>query len=81
MRVEERVIEAISKCLESKVEVKLESKLVEELNVDSFDKLMILGAIEDEFAIEIDEADFNGLETVNDIIGSLKAKFPEIESD
>ncbi|KUO73342.1 MAG: acyl carrier protein [Clostridia bacterium BRH_c25] len=81
MKVEERVIRAISKCLDNRAQVRLESKLIAELNVDSFDKLMILGAIEDEFAIAIDEADFNSLETVNDIVGSLRAKFPQIESE
>ncbi len=81
MRIEERVITAISKCLDNKVEVKLESKLVEDLDVDSFDKMMILGEIEDEFDIAIDEEDFSGLETVNDIAQSLHAKFPQIEDD
>lgn len=79
MTVEEKVVDLVKRSIDKKQEVKLDSKLIEELGVDSFDKLMILGSIEDAFSITINEEDFRDLVTVRDIVAKLKTKYPEIE--
>ncbi len=72
MTIQERVIKVISKNLENQIEVKPESKLVDDLDVDSFGRIMLLNAVEDEFKITIKDEDIDGLETVNDIIMKLE---------
>lgn len=71
--MEERIINAIKKSINKKYEVALESRLVEDLEVDSFDVLMILGAIEDEFDIDVDPEDFSDIKTVSDIVRKIEA--------
>lgn len=71
MNLQERVITTIQDNLDDRGEIKLESRLVEDLMVDSFDKLMIITALEDEFEITIDEEDFQDIVTVKDIVEKL----------
>ncbi len=78
MDFEKRIIETVKNNLEKKSEVNMESLLVEDLGVDSFNKVMIIAAIEDEFSIEIDEVDFAGIQKVSDIVDKLKLKYPQI---
>ncbi|NMA15082.1 MAG: acyl carrier protein [Clostridia bacterium] len=53
-------------------EVNLESRLIEDLGVDSLDRIMIQAALEDEFSITINDEDFAGLRTVDDIVKGIK---------
>ena len=54
--------------------ITLESRLIEDLKLDSLDLLMILSDLEDEFNITIAEDDFLSVVTVNDIAIKLKAR-------
>lgn len=75
MNVEDRIIATLKNNLEGRREIKLESRLMEDLMVDSFDSLMIISALEDEFSTTVDEEDFNDIVTVNDIVVKFKAKY------
>ncbi|HBV88841.1 MAG: acyl carrier protein [Desulfosporosinus sp.] len=70
--MESRVISTIQSVLDKRPIITLESRLIEDLLVDSLDKLMILSALEDEFAITISEDDFADIFTVNDMVEKLK---------
>ncbi len=74
MDISERVIKVVEKNIESnykKYEVTLESNLVNDLDVDSFSKMMIISGLEDEFEIEINIDDFSDIWTVADIVDRL----------
>jgi acyl carrier protein len=72
MNLTEKVISIIEKNLEKKVDVKPESKLIDDLGIDSFERLMIVNAVEDEFNISIVEEDLSKIITVSDIVISLE---------
>lgn len=74
MKIEDRIINSIQSVLDKRPVITLNSRLLEDLMVDSLDKLMILSALEDEFAIAIAEEDFVDVLTVNDIVEKLKAR-------
>lgn len=79
MNLEKRVIKTVEQNLEKKHEVSLESRLFEDLEVDSFNKIMIITGLEDEFSITIDEEDMGQINKVSDIVEHLRLKHPEIE--
>ena len=54
--------------------ITLDSRLIEDLKLDSLDLLMILSDLEDEFNITIAEDDFRNVVTVNDIVTKLRAR-------
>ncbi|KJS49689.1 MAG: acyl carrier protein [Peptococcaceae bacterium BRH_c23] len=70
--MEDRIILIIQSVLDKRPEINLDSHLIEDLMVDSLDKLMILSALEDEFAITIAEDDFADVLTIKDIVGKLQ---------
>lgn len=72
MHINNRVIDVLKKNLERNCEITLESSLKEDLMVDSFDMLMIISALEDEFLININEEHFSNITTVNDIVVKLR---------
>ncbi|MDD2497606.1 MAG: phosphopantetheine-binding protein [Desulfitobacteriaceae bacterium] len=74
MTLEERIITVLQENLEKRQEIKLTSRLAEDLHVDSLDKMMIIGALEDEFSTTIDEDDFADVLTVNDIVERIKSR-------
>ena len=73
MNLEDRIINTIQGVLENRSEITLESRLLEDLMVDSLDLLMILSGLEDEFSITIAEDDFLDVVTVRDIADKLRA--------
>lgn len=73
MNIEEKVIAVLQKHLEKRPEITLESRLIEDLTVDSFDRLMIITGLEDEFEVTVDEEDFKDVVTVQDIVEKFKA--------
>lgn len=74
MNLEDRIIFTIQSSLEKRPEITLESRLLEDLKVDSLDLLMILSALEDEFSITIAEDDFVDVVTVKDVAVKMRAR-------
>jgi len=77
MNIEQIVKETISEFLGIRIEeIKLESKLTDDLGADSLDGVEITMALEEEFGIPISDKDSDKLEsgTVNDIIDYIKKR-------
>lgn len=73
MSIESRIIRALESALDKPGEVTLKSHLREDLKVDSLEMLMIISALEDEFAVTIADDNLTGVETVEDIVLKLRA--------
>ena len=54
--------------------ITLETKLVEDLGIDSLDTLEMLMALEDEYGIQISNEDAQELKTVQDIVKYIESK-------
>lgn len=67
-----RIIAEISEVNES--EIRIESELVDDLEVDSMMSLEILTELEREFGIQISETDLADFVTVGDIFNFVKEK-------
>lgn len=72
MSIEERIIDVMQKNIQNSPQINADSRLQEDLHLDSFDILMVITALEDEFNIEIKETDFADLVTVKDIAERIK---------
>ena len=73
--MEDRVLFTLNHILQKKKrKITLESRLREDLFVDSVDMSMIIGDLEDEFEITITDDEFADVVTVNDIVEKLKAR-------
>ncbi|WP_047808523.1 phosphopantetheine-binding protein [Desulfosporosinus acididurans] len=73
--MEDRVLFTLNHILQKKKrKITLESRLWEDLFVDSVDMSMIIGDLEDEFEITITDDEFADVVTVNDIVEKLKAR-------
>lgn len=55
-------------------EVKPESRLIEDLGADSLDAVELSMALEDEFGITIEDEEFAGLVTVEDVVNYIDNK-------
>jgi acyl carrier protein len=75
MEITNKIISIINENTDYKYNIKPDTDLFTELNIDSFGKLMIVNAIEDEFSIEVDEDDIEKFATVNEIIEVLQSKY------
>ncbi|NQU32664.1 MAG: acyl carrier protein [Bacteroidetes bacterium] len=75
METLEKVISIITEIKESNLNVTPETKLGEDLGIDSFDTIMIITAIEDEYSIEINGSDLEKIITVDDIVKLLNGKY------
>lgn len=74
MNIETRIIVTIQSVLDKRSGITLDSSLIDDLMVDSLDKLMILSALEDEFSITISEDDFADVLTIKDIVVKIEAR-------
>ncbi|MCO1602833.1 MULTISPECIES: phosphopantetheine-binding protein [Desulfosporosinus] len=73
--MEDRVLFTLNHILQKKKrKITLESRLREDLFVDSIDMSMIIGDLEDEFEITITDDEFANVVTVNDIVENLRAR-------
>ena len=74
--MEQKIIALIADKLNTKVEdIKMDSRLVEDLGADSLDVVELVMAFEDEFCIVLPDEDVANLKTITDIvtyIGNLK---------
>lgn len=69
----ERVIKAIRECKRTDDEITPASRLAEDLDIDSFEILMLIGELEEEFNVSIGENQLDGVVTVGDIAAKLEA--------
>lgn len=69
----ERVIEIIRDelCIDDNVEINGDTKLRQELEMDSLDTISLISALEKEYNID-EELDYTKLVTVNDIVDIIK---------
>lgn len=81
MSLERRVLETVAGNLEKKYAVTLESRLVEDLEMDSFHTIMVIAGLEDEFGLSLDEQDFTGIHRVSDIVHYLREKYPQLAGE
>lgn len=71
----ERVVKAIKVCKKkTALAIDGETRLRDDLDIDSFEMLMLANELEAEFDISIAEADFDGILTVGDIARRLEEK-------
>lgn len=75
METLEKVITILKENSNWKGEIDPDLDIRDDLGIESFDTLMIVNAIEDEFSIEIDEADFKEINRVEDIVNLLHDKY------
>jgi len=67
--MEQKIIKLIADKLSKKVEdIKMESRLVEDLGADSLDVVELVMSFEDEFGISLPDEDVAKLKTIKDII-------------
>jgi len=70
----EKIKEVLSEQLGVESEIKLESKLREDLNIDSLLAVQLSVLLENEYNIEITEEELGNLVTIKDVTDLLKAK-------
>lgn len=67
--MQDKIVKMIASKLSKKVdEVKLESRLIEDLGADSLDIVELLMMLEDEYGITIPDQDAMKLSTIGDIV-------------
>ena len=67
--MEQKIIKLIAEKLNKKVdEIKMESRLVEDLGADSLDVVELVMSFEDEFGIALPDEDVANLKTIKDIV-------------
>ena len=74
MDIQTRVINIIRENLEYKGKISPGDNLADDLGVDSFDMLMIVNNLEEEFSVQIDDDDLKSVITVSDIVKGLGTK-------
>ena len=73
--MQDKIIKMIANKLSKKVEdVKLESKLIEDLGADSLDIVELLMMLEDEYGITIPDQDAMQLSTIGDIVKFMEGQ-------
>ncbi len=71
----EKIIEILEEELDvEKEDIKLESKLKEDLGADSLDLFELINKLEDECDVTIEEEDYSKLVTVQDIVNYIESK-------
>lgn len=71
--LEKKVISVIRENTDDNCKIMLDNKL-EDLGIDSLEKIMIINSIEDEYSIEIGDESIKSLKTVSDIVFKLREK-------
>jgi acyl carrier protein len=77
--LEERVIKTIEDNLEKKEKVGLNTDLRNDLGLDSFARVIIINALEDEFGITIPDYEFKNINTIAEIVKDLREHFPDLK--
>jgi len=72
MELENKIFEIIKSNVKYNEEITLQTELDEDLNIGSFDRLMIINALEDEFKVQVEDSELSEIKTVNDIVEIIK---------
>jgi acyl carrier protein len=72
-QITERVIAALVEFGEEPENVKPDSRF-EDLDIDSLDLVELGQVIEDEYGIELSDADLDGIETVRDVVAFISER-------
>lgn len=75
MKIIQQVKKIIAENIESNAFIENETDLRKELDIDSFDVLMIMNDIDDEFSIVLEENDFQNVNTPQEIVTLLNEKY------
>jgi acyl carrier protein len=76
--IEKKVIEVLAKMLhKDEGDIRLESTLVDELEMDSFTAVELLFELEDQYGLEIPDEEVENFKTVEDIIDYIVARLEE----
>ena len=78
MSIKEKVLELVKENSEKKINITPDCDLKEDAGIDSFEYLMIINALEDEFHVQIDETKYQHLRTVTQITEELVKNYPVI---
>ena len=73
MELDKKIISVIKENIEWKGDIGLNDHLINDLHIDSFDMLMIVSALEDEFSIQIEEDEIRKIQYVSDIVTRLQS--------
>ncbi len=73
----EKLKEMITQYVEVEGEITKDSRFIEDLGFDSFNVMSLVGDIEDEFDIEVDEHDVADVRTIGDIMAYIEKKQKE----
>lgn len=71
------IFRILSKSSQSGHDVTDDSRLFEDLQLDSLDGFEILVTVEDEFGIDIPDEDCSGLRTVSQVVALVEAKLAQ----
>lgn len=75
MKLDKKVIEIISRYLGvAEDEITEDMDLIDDLNINSYDIMSIIGRFEDEFDIEVPDEDIRDFRTIKDIITYIEDK-------
>ncbi len=74
-----KTIELIKKIIVENIDnsiiIENNTNLKKDFNLDSFDVLMIMNAIDDEFSISLEDDDFQEINTPEEIVSLLQTKY------
>jgi len=74
MEITSKILSIISENAQCGKAVRPEDRIVEDLGVDSLDKLLIIHDLEDEFNITVEEDELRHLKVVQDVIDAIERK-------
>ena len=74
MDLTSKIISIISKDTGCGKAIRPEDRIVEDLKIDSLDRLMIINDLEDEFNITVEEEELSSIVVVKDIIDAVGRK-------
>jgi acyl carrier protein len=75
MNIVDKIKKIIAENIDTDISIGNCTDLRKELEIDSFDVLMIMNAIDDEFSVSLEENDFQQIKTPEDIASLLKEKY------
>ena len=74
MELTTKILSIISQNAECGKTVRPDDRIVEDLGIDSLDKLMIIHDLEDEFNITVEDEELKGIKFVRDIVAAIERK-------